>query len=93
MLPKILKGKRSIVNVIASSPDLQKKMRLANNCKSAGYWGCGNCTIPRLARCFEKVRHDITFEAFKEYKDNPKYKKQQEEIEKELKKSNKDVIM
>ena len=83
---KILKGKRSIVNVIASNPDLQKRMRMANNCKVVGYWGCGNCTIPTLARCFKKVRNDIIFEAFKKYKDNPIYKKQQEEITKELKK-------
>jgi len=83
---KILKGKRSIVNVIASSPELQKRMRIANNCKAAGYWGCGNCTIPTLARCFKKVRNDLMFEAFIKYRDYPNYKKEQEKINKELKK-------
>jgi len=83
---KILKGKRSIVNVIASNPDLQKRMRIANNCKSVGYWGCSNCTIPTLARCFKKVRNDLMLEAFIKYRDHPNYKKEQEKINKELKK-------
>jgi hypothetical protein len=71
-------GKKSIVNTLNESPDAGKKkfqeiMHKANNC-IASFWTCKNCPVPKLHKCVEKTRQHLQMEAFKKYKDDPRYR-------------------
>ena len=75
---KGLVGKRSILQTFDEhsnfdNPVLQNIMHRANNC-NATKWTCKNCAITTLSKCIEKTREYFQMEAFKKYKDNPRYR-------------------
>lgn len=61
-------------------------MKSLNNCIIVGVIGCSSCHLPKFARCWEKVRKELQFEAFMKIKDTPQFKREQERINNEIKK-------
>lgn len=74
------KGKRKIINLLnptdsdIASSEFQQKLRHINNCNATS-WKCSQCTVRQLAICVGKVRDYYQMEAFKKYKDDPRYRK------------------
>lgn len=74
------KGKRKIINLLSpsasdlESSEFQKVLRRTTNCKATS-WKCTQCTVRQLSVCIGKVRDYYQMEAFKKYKDDPKYRK------------------
>jgi len=81
-----LKGKRAIIKALSKNPILLRKMKDLNNCIIVGVIGCSTCRLPKFFRCWEKVRRQIQFEAFKKIADTPQFKKEREKIINEIKK-------
>jgi hypothetical protein len=51
-----------------------------------GVMGCSSCHLPKFVRCWDKVRREIQFEAFRKFKDTPQFKREQEKLLNEMKK-------
>jgi len=61
-------------------------MKELNNCMIVGVMGCSSCHLPKFVRCWDKVRREIQFEAFRKFKDTPQFKREQEKLLNEMKK-------
>ncbi len=74
------KGKRKIINILSPSEsdlnnrDYQKVLQRTNNCKATS-WRCSQCPIKTHMECVRKVQEYYQMEAFKKYKDDPRYRK------------------
>ena len=84
----IQKGKRRFINTLSPNTSdvnidqFQKVMKRVNNCNTSA-WKCQACHLPVYKRCYGKAVHEIQMMALAKYKDDPRWRKEQNRIDNE----------